>query len=182
MSADWDGDDLARLLALEHAFRSLALIGASNYALLNGTTVSDASAQFRDAIVGSVYDTALPDGLKKPMHTHLGRMFDQVGATARQADAAQEGMAPLPSIDAIAVRNEALERVIARLIAFLANERVTGDRSINTAKGALQWMVRGWHGRISFLKQRRLHDGITAIIGEALTDAGEIDDAMNRGR
>ncbi len=86
MSSDWDQDDLARLLALEHAFAALALISAGNFARLDGVRISEAVAQFRDAIVGSIHDTTLPDGLKEPMHRHLTRLFDHVSAQARLLD------------------------------------------------------------------------------------------------
>lgn len=87
MSADFDADDLARLLALEHAFCSLALISASNFARLNNSKPSEAVAQFRAAIEGSIYDTAeMPPEVGKRMRLHLRRLFDHVAGMAIHAD------------------------------------------------------------------------------------------------
>lgn len=87
MSADWDHDDLARLLALEHAFCALALISASNFAYLAETTPSAAVKQFRDAIEGSVYDTGqASQETKAAMKHHLKRMFDHIAEMAKHAD------------------------------------------------------------------------------------------------
>jgi len=54
MSAEWDSDDFARLLALEHAFGALALISAANFALGANTTPAEAVAHFRAAIESSI--------------------------------------------------------------------------------------------------------------------------------
>jgi hypothetical protein len=87
MSADFDFDDVARLLALEHAFSALALISAGNYAQLAGVTPSEAVVQFRNAIEGSVYDAGdRPKEVKDAMRTHLKRMFDHVAVMAKHAD------------------------------------------------------------------------------------------------
>ncbi|MER8427642.1 hypothetical protein [Mesorhizobium sp. M1403] len=87
MDADWDHDDMARLLALEHAFCALALISASNYAYLAESTPSAAVKQFRAAIEGSVYDSGQASketqGLMKQ---HLKRMFDHIAHMAIHAD------------------------------------------------------------------------------------------------
>ena len=83
MSDEWNHDDLARLLALEHAFYSLALISASNYAYLAETTPSAAVKQFRSAIEGSTFDTKqYPPETQRLMREHLKRMFDHVADMA----------------------------------------------------------------------------------------------------
>ncbi|MER9923902.1 hypothetical protein NKJ84_13280 [Mesorhizobium sp. M0048] len=87
MSINWGEDDLARLLALEHAFHALALLSASNYAHLAGTTPSAAVKQFREAIEGSVYDSGqAPKTVQVLMSKHLKKMFDHVAAMAVHAD------------------------------------------------------------------------------------------------
>lgn len=85
MSDDWNHDDLARLLALEHAFYSLALISASNFAYLANTTPDAAVKQFRSAVEGSMLDTKqYPPGTQQAMREHLKRMFDHVASMAKQ--------------------------------------------------------------------------------------------------
>lgn len=92
MSADFDKDDLARLLALEHAFGALALISASNFAYLAKTTSSEAVAQFRAAIESSIYDAAdTPSDVRQLMRGHLRRIFDHVATMAKQADQGSAG-------------------------------------------------------------------------------------------
>lgn len=87
MSDSFQADDLARLVALEHAFNALALISASNYAFLANTTPSAAVAQFRTAIESSVYDTGdMSKELQALAHAHLKRMFDHVAQMAKHAD------------------------------------------------------------------------------------------------
>ncbi|MCA0048191.1 hypothetical protein LB577_14690 [Mesorhizobium sp. B283B1A] len=87
MSVNWGEDDLARLLALEHAFHALALFSAYNYAHLDGTTPSAAVKQFREAVEGSVYDTGqAPKAVQVLMSKHLKKMFDHVAAMAVHAD------------------------------------------------------------------------------------------------
>jgi hypothetical protein len=79
MSANWDSDDLARLLAIEHAFYAMALIGACNFAHGAKTTPVEAIKHFRSAIEGSIYDSAdTSEEVRKLMRTHLKRMFDHV--------------------------------------------------------------------------------------------------------
>lgn len=83
MSAHYDADDLARLLALEHAFNALALISACNFAHVAKTTPSEAVAHFREAIEGSLYDVAdTPEAVRHLMKQHLKRMFDHVSMMA----------------------------------------------------------------------------------------------------
>lgn len=87
MSSDWDDDDFARLLAMEHAFCSLALISANNFASLAQCTTSAAVQQFRSAIEGSIYDTGqVSQETKDLMRQHLKRMFDHVAGMAKHAD------------------------------------------------------------------------------------------------
>lgn len=87
MSDSFDADDLARLIALEHAFNSLALISASNFAFLAETTPSAAVAQFREAVESSVYDSGdMPKEVQTLVREHLKRMFDHVAHMAKHAD------------------------------------------------------------------------------------------------
>ena len=87
MSADWDADDLARLLALEHAFCAVTLLSASNYANLSRSTPSEVISQFRSAIEGSVYDTGqLSTDTKLLMKQHLKRIFDHIAKMAELSE------------------------------------------------------------------------------------------------
>jgi len=87
MSSDFDKNDLARLLALEHAFCSLALISASNFAYLAEMKPSEAVQKFRESIEGSLFDSAdAPMDVRDLMRVHLGRLFDHVASMARHAD------------------------------------------------------------------------------------------------
>lgn len=82
-----DHDDLAKLLALEHAFCALALISASNFAHLAETTPRAAVKQFREAIEGSMYDAGQASKeTKTAMKHHLKRMFDHIAEMAKHAD------------------------------------------------------------------------------------------------
>jgi hypothetical protein len=91
MSNDFNQDDLARLLALEHAFCSLALISASNFAFLAATKPSEAVKQFRSAIEGSMLDTKeYSSELNTRMQIHLKRMFDHIAKMAIHADLGHE--------------------------------------------------------------------------------------------
>ncbi len=82
MSASWNVDDLARMLALEHAFDSLAFISAANYARLEEITPVEAVTLFRTAIEGSVLDGGMDADLRKRMRRHLKTRFDNVMAMA----------------------------------------------------------------------------------------------------
>jgi hypothetical protein len=87
MSNDFNQNDLARLLALEHAFCSLALMSASNFAFLAATKPSDAVNQFRSAIEGSMLDTKeYPKDVNTLMQAHLKRIFDHIAQMAVHAD------------------------------------------------------------------------------------------------
>jgi hypothetical protein len=91
MSSEFDLDDMARLLALEHAFGAWALISASNYARLAHVKPSEAVAQFRGAIESSLLDSNnTPKGVRELMKKHLKRMFDHVAEMAKHADRGTE--------------------------------------------------------------------------------------------
>ena len=87
MGADWEADDFSRLLALEHAFNTLALVSASNFAFLSDTTIESAVQQFRSATEGAILDQKeIPRNTAIAMRKHLSRMFDQVTSMAKNAD------------------------------------------------------------------------------------------------
>jgi len=87
MSANYDEDDFARLLALEYGFEALTLISAVNYAQLAGTKPSAAVSQFRSAIEGAFSDNReIPTELRDLMRQHIKRMFDHVTQMAAHAD------------------------------------------------------------------------------------------------
>ena len=87
MSSDFDRNDLARLLALEHAFCSLALISASNFAYWAEMKPSEAVQKFRESIESSIFDSAdAPADVRDLMRVYLGRLFDHVAGMAKQAD------------------------------------------------------------------------------------------------
>jgi hypothetical protein len=91
MSSDFDKDDLARLLALEHAFYATALVSAANFARLESLkvdraplTTAEAVQQFREAVESSMFDKKdyCPE-IRSLMARHLKRMFDHVASMAR---------------------------------------------------------------------------------------------------
>lgn len=85
MADTWGSDDLARLMALEHAFGALALIGAANFAHNAGVTPLEAVGQIRQAIESAPYDAAdTPDAVRALMRAHLKRLFDHVETMAAQ--------------------------------------------------------------------------------------------------
>lgn len=87
MSADFNKSDLARLLALEYAFTTVALLSASNFAYLANTTTSEAVAQFRQATESAMYDGHnTPPDVRDLMREHLRRWYDHIAAMAKQAD------------------------------------------------------------------------------------------------
>jgi hypothetical protein len=91
VSVDFDKDDLARLLALEHAFSTIALISANNFAYLAKIKTSEAVAQFRLATESSIYDAAdTPKDVRDLMRSHLKRLFDHVARMAEHADKGSE--------------------------------------------------------------------------------------------
>ena len=87
MSADFDANDLARLLALEHAFGAIVLVSATNHSFLAEQKPSDSVKQFRSAVIGSTYDDAsYPKEFNKLIQSHLERMFDHIESMAQHAD------------------------------------------------------------------------------------------------
>jgi hypothetical protein len=87
VSEDWAKGDLARLLALEHAFGVLALVSAGNFSFLAKCTAEDAIKQFREAIEGSMLDTRdIPAEVNLLMRKHLKQLLDHVQLMARNSD------------------------------------------------------------------------------------------------
>lgn len=94
MNSDFDEDDLARLLALEHAFYATALVSAANFALLENLkvrraplTTAEAVQQFRDAVKSSMFDRKdYSPEIRTLMARHLKRMFDHVASMATAVD------------------------------------------------------------------------------------------------
>lgn len=87
MQPDFHADDLARLLALEHALCAMTLISAGNYAYLADVPPSQAVRQFRDAIESSMFDSgSYPEGLRDAMHRHTKRIFEHIEQMAKHAD------------------------------------------------------------------------------------------------
>jgi hypothetical protein len=81
MSADFDKDQLARLVALEHAFSTIALIAAANFSFNAGCKTSEAVAYFRSSAEGSLHgDATVP---KEAVREHLKRLFDNLTEMAR---------------------------------------------------------------------------------------------------
>jgi hypothetical protein len=80
MGADFDKDDLARLVALEHAFYTIALIAAANFAHNAGCKPGEAVAYFRSSVDGFLHDTAVS---KEAVREHLKRLFDNLTEMAR---------------------------------------------------------------------------------------------------
>jgi len=87
LSSDWDQGDLARMLALEHAFGAIALMWAGQFAEQHGGKPSQAVMQLRDAILGAALDSKDHNGpLGALINAHLQRMFEHVSNMARHAD------------------------------------------------------------------------------------------------
>jgi hypothetical protein len=81
VSADSDKDDLARLVALEHAFYTIALIAAANFAHNAGCKPGEAVAYFRSSADGLLRgDTAASN---EAVREHLKRLFDNLTEMAR---------------------------------------------------------------------------------------------------
>jgi hypothetical protein len=97
VSANWSADDLARLVALAHAFGILALISAGNFAQLANVKPSEAVKQFRRAIKGSVHDGDLASDVQVLMRKHLKRIFDNVSDMAKHADHGFPGLEHVPA-------------------------------------------------------------------------------------
>jgi hypothetical protein len=81
MSANLDKDELARLVALEHAFYTIALIAAANFSFNAGCKTSEAVAHFRSSAEGSLGGEALAS--KEAVREHLKRLFDNLTEMAR---------------------------------------------------------------------------------------------------
>lgn len=87
MSSNWDQDDLARMLALEQAFGTLTFMWACQFADHQRTKPTQAVAQLRDAVLGSVFDSRDHGALMGDLiSAHLQRMFDHVHKMASNAD------------------------------------------------------------------------------------------------
>ena len=90
MSADFDHDDFARLLALEHIVTASTLISASNFAAISGMKPSEAVSQFRHAVESSLYDTAqITPATRDAMSKHVSRLFDHLHEMSSHADLGQ---------------------------------------------------------------------------------------------
>ena len=87
MSSDWGGDDLARLIALESALGTLALMWAGILAHHADSKPSEAVKQLRAAMLGSFFDTKEYSGdVRERIISHQARLLDHVERMARQAD------------------------------------------------------------------------------------------------
>jgi hypothetical protein len=86
MSSDFDADDFARLLALEHLYCSLALMNVANFVAMNDMKPSEAAKLFRHAIEGAVHDGRVPPAAKASMRKHPGRILDGVQNMAKHTD------------------------------------------------------------------------------------------------
>jgi hypothetical protein len=87
MSADFDKDDLARLIALEHAFYANMLVNCSVFSHQQGQTITEVVQLFRDSVEGSLLDTRdTPREIRELSSAHLKRMFDHVALMARHAE------------------------------------------------------------------------------------------------
>lgn len=75
------------MLALEHAFGTITLMWACQFAEQQGAKPSQAVAQLRAAVLGSVLDSKDHDGpIGNLISAHLQRMFQHVGIMAEHAD------------------------------------------------------------------------------------------------
>jgi hypothetical protein len=94
MGADFDNDDLTRLVALEHAFYTIALIAAANFAHNAGCKPGEAVTYFRSSADGLLHGES--DVSKEAVREHLKRLFDNLKEMARlpmrvrEADASGE--------------------------------------------------------------------------------------------
>jgi hypothetical protein len=81
VNGDFHQDDLARLVALEHAFYTIALIAAANFAHNAGCKPGEAVAYFRSSADGLLRgDTAASN---EAVREHLKRLFDNLTEMAR---------------------------------------------------------------------------------------------------
>ncbi len=87
MSSDWDSEDLARLIALESAFGTLALMWAGIFAHHANSKPSAAVKQLRSAMLGSFSDTKeYSDDIEQRVKAHQTRLLDHVERMALHAD------------------------------------------------------------------------------------------------
>ncbi len=87
--ADFESDDVVRLLALEHSFCAVALLSAGNYSHLAGISIEEASRRFHAATASPLYDSrSIPKDVRSRMDQHIRRLFDHVAEMARATDAA----------------------------------------------------------------------------------------------
>jgi hypothetical protein len=87
MSQEWDTSDLARMLALEHAFGALSLMWSCQFAQTAGIKPSEAAAQYRSAILSSLYDAKdYPPSVHALIKQHLEHMLDNLTKMAAHAD------------------------------------------------------------------------------------------------
>lgn len=87
MSTVHDADDLARLIALEHAFGALTLMWCCQFANQQGSLPSDAASQFRTATLGAVFDSKEHAGeLGALVAAHLHRLFSDLEKMTAHAD------------------------------------------------------------------------------------------------
>jgi hypothetical protein len=87
VSSDWDSDDIARLIALESAFGTLALMWAGMYAHHANSKPSAAIKQLRAAMLGSFADTKEYSGdIGQRIKGHQAKLLDHVERMAQHAD------------------------------------------------------------------------------------------------
>ena len=87
MSADWDSDDLTRLIALESAFGTLTIMWAGMFAHHANSKPSVAVKQLREAMLGSFADTKEYTGdIGQRIKYHQTRLLDHVERMAQHAD------------------------------------------------------------------------------------------------
>jgi hypothetical protein len=114
VSADFDKDDLARLVALEHAFYTIALIAAANFAHNAGCKPGEAVAYFRSSADGLLHGDTVAS--KEAVREHLKRLFDNLTEIARlpvrmrEADASDEAEPCAMILTALARRRGFLGR------------------------------------------------------------------------
>jgi hypothetical protein len=88
MSAEWDADDLARLLALEHAFGVIGLMCASNMAKNMGVSVNELVQELSKVTRSTLYDGKdISVSTRAAMAKHLDKLFAHIGSMAKLSDA-----------------------------------------------------------------------------------------------
>lgn len=87
MSITQDADDLARIIALEHAFGAISLMWACQFAHAEQTKPSEAVRQLRTSVVGALYDDKqYTPGIRNAINHHLERLLGNVAGMADHAD------------------------------------------------------------------------------------------------